>query len=437
MENLVIETTYPITFRQDDARVLGKYLQAHHSVVLIGMKRVGISNFLRFFLNHKDIIPTYISKTDKHLFVPVDLNDLVEREIFPFWMLTLKRTVDEATRSPFLDKKIKKEIEAIFLESIQSKDLFFLIDTVRKVLLAIIQSGVFPGLFFLRFDRMKDAITSEFFDNLQGLKDATHQRMSYIFTGYRGLATLAPAVFTKSALSLFAHDMYVKPAKREDIEIVCSYYQKQNEQELSIKTKEDLLDIADGYVQYLLITLILLRERKISFENKEELFAYLVGDEQINLQSDELWESLDLREQDVLTRAVKSGRVNEEDKKPGKYLWDTGVLTHDVEKETIFSPLFSYYVKQKVGKKLEQNIHDFTKKEYLLFQFLQEHIDTVCEREKIIESVWKDAESLGVSDWAIDRLVARVRSKLKRQQSEFEIQTVKTRGYKLISNKEV
>ena len=51
MDNGVIEASYPITFRQNEARVLGEHLKNRHSVVLIGMKRVGISNFLRFFLN--------------------------------------------------------------------------------------------------------------------------------------------------------------------------------------------------------------------------------------------------------------------------------------------------------------------------------------------------------------------------------------------------
>jgi len=48
--------------------------------------------------------------------------------------------------------------------------------------------------------------------------------------------------------------------------------------------------------------------------------------------------------------------------------------------------------------------------------------------------VWPEVEGLGVSDWAIDRLVARVRSKLKKQKSKVRIVTVKTRGYKLIKS---
>ena len=45
------------------------------------------------------------------------------------------------------------------------------------------------------------------------------------------------------------------------------------------------------------------------------------------------------------------------------------------------------------------------------------------------------AEELGISDWAIDKLAGRVRSKLKLQDNNYELQTVKTRGYKLIEVK--
>jgi len=433
MDNLVIEATYPITFRQEDARVLGKYLQGRHSIVLTGMKRVGISNFLRFFLNHKDVIKTYISQTDRHLFIPVDLSDLVEREIFPFWILTLKRIVDTAERSTLLDKKEKKEIETIFLDSIASKDLFLLMDNVRRSLLAIIESGVFPTLFFLRFDRIKDAATSEFFDNLQGLKDATNQRISYVFTSYRGLDKLAPMVFTKSSLSMFSHNMYIKPAKREDVEVASREYQQQNEQHILPELQNWLFDFVDGYIQYLQLSLIFLRGQQMPIESKEELFAHLVNDEQINLQSEELWESLELREQEILMKVVKGLRINTEDKKTTKYLWDTGLLSNNDQEIVIFSSLFLYYVKQKIVKKTESSGVELTRKEHVLFQFLKEHRDQVCEREKIIEAAWPEVEGFGVSDWAIDRLIARVRGKLKKQQSEFEIQTIKTRGYKLIN----
>ena len=67
-----------------------------------------------------------------------------------------------------------------------------------------------------------------------------------------------------------------------------------------------------------------------------------------------------------------------------------------------------------------------------MFGFLKSHEGSLCEREAIIEAVWPESKDLGVSDWAIDRLVARVRGKLKHQGDTYEVVTVKTRGYKLI-----
>ncbi|MEK9178445.1 MAG: hypothetical protein AAB801_01545, partial [Patescibacteria group bacterium] len=80
--NHIIESLYPLDFRKEDSERLGALLSQRRSVALVGMKRVGISNFLRFFLNHRDIAKTYL-RGGNHFFIPVDLNDLVERETFP------------------------------------------------------------------------------------------------------------------------------------------------------------------------------------------------------------------------------------------------------------------------------------------------------------------------------------------------------------------
>ena len=117
MENPIMEANFPITFRLTDAVSLGAHLKSRHSVILIGMKRVGISNFLRFFLNHKDIAKTYIKDNSNHLFVPIDLNDLVEKEVYPFWILTLKRIQDAIEQSKN-NSVLKQHAESLFLDSI-------------------------------------------------------------------------------------------------------------------------------------------------------------------------------------------------------------------------------------------------------------------------------------------------------------------------------
>lgn len=432
MQSQIIEATYPLSFRSDDAKKLGNHLLHLHSVDLIGMKRVGISNFLRFFLYNSHVVETYIGAKQQYMFISVDLNDLVEQEVFPFWTLTLKRIVDTTSHSQ-LPVDVKHEIESSFIGSIQSQDLFLLIDSVRNALVRIVEHGITPVIFLLRFDRMRDAITPEFFANLQGLKDATHQRLSYVFTSFRSLEDLSPNVFTKASLSVFAHGMYVQPVKTEDMKIVYKTYQERYHLQLAPSTESSLFKLVSGHMQYLQLSLIILNEQRDNkVSSDKDLFNMLINDERMILQAEELWESLTKDEKTVLLKIHKKELISIDEKRKAQYLWDTGFVSDYAEKQVIFSPLFAEYL-QHVSKKNEEDSHNvyFSKKEHMLFTLLEENLDHICEREKIVEYVWPEYRDLGVSDWAIDRLVARVRAKLKQQKSPHEIVTIRTRGYKL------
>ena len=307
MENNVVESEYPILFRQNEAKELGKYIKSRQPVVLIGMKRVGISNFLRFFINHKNI-DTYIDGSRNHLFIPVDLNDLVELEIYPFWTLTLKRIVDSLEKTS-LGKEAKNKIQTLFLDSIQSQDPFITIDCVRKSLVSLVENGILPTLFFIRFDRIKDAVTPEFFANLHGLRDAAHHKLCFVFTSFRSLDVLSPNVFAKTSLSAFSRNIYIKPAKKEDTKIIFKMYVRHSKVNLFSKTEKELFEAVDGYVQYLQLALISLTEGNGYLAGKANIFDYLAKDERIVLASEELWESLNDWEKSVLTKIVKK-RLN-------------------------------------------------------------------------------------------------------------------------------
>lgn len=425
----VPEAEYPIAFRQDDARRLGNWLRQHESVVLFGMKRVGISNFLRFFLNHPDIEKTYIQNGTKHVFIPVDLNDLVERDIFPFWTLLLKRIVDHVEDMD-VPEAVKAQSRKLFIESIQLKDLFFTVDTVGKVLNSITNNGYYPTLFLLRFDRLQQAATPEFFSNLQGLKEAVSHKMSYVITSFRPLHEIAPEVFKKSLVSGFAREMYLTPAKDDDMAIILDSYLARYKLNLSDDMKRALIELSGGHVQYIQLALMKLHEGKNPVTDKDTLFATLSHDEEMNLQSEELYESLTSVEREVLVALRHNEKVEKEKVDKAKYMVDTGMVVVNNGKYTLFNPLFDQYVASLSHE--ENSKKELTKKEYLLLTYLQKHEGELCERDGIIEAVWPESEDLSVSDWSIDRLVSRVRTKLKHQQSPYEIVTVKTRGYKLI-----
>ncbi len=347
MDEFVIEQKYPLSFREEDTKILAEHIRNRQSTVLIGMKRVGIANFLRFFLNHKQIPKQFIDSS-RHLFIPIDLNDLVERELYPFWMLVMKRLLDSVEKSE-LNPKIKKQIEILFLDSIQSKDLFLLIDSIRRSLVAIIAEGFLPTLFFLRFDRIKEALSPEFFANLQGLHEATSRKLSFVFTSFRNLNFIAPQVFPKTDLSVFVKNIYFKPANHKDLEIIYQTYKESSGLKLSTKLEEELFNTADGYIQYLQLALIYLKE---NLAKEGQLFESFIQDERITLQSEELWESLSTEEKEILTKIMNNQEVTDTQKEQARYLWDTGMISNKGKKVKTFSPLFDHFVESKINNKL-------------------------------------------------------------------------------------
>ncbi|MCR4324374.1 MAG: helix-turn-helix domain-containing protein [Candidatus Curtissbacteria bacterium] len=432
MNNVYIEGKYPLSFREEDAKELGEHLRLRHSVELVGAKRVGIGNFLRFFLYREGVVEKYINHGESHLFVPVDLNDLVEIDLFAFWVLSFKRLADVAENSN-ISAEVKKKISDLFLDSIQSKDAFLTIESLRQALLELIRSDILPTIFFLHFDRLEPVVNRDFFANLVGLQTASANKLAYVFTSFRTLDEISPSVFSRKLLSVFSHPIYMEPAQEKDTKVIFETYEQKYNVKPSAEVEQEILKLSGGHVQYLQLSLIILNQRvKGQSIGTDELFEILVSDERISLQSEEIWESLTVAEKSVLEKAFRGVGVSREEKEGAAYLWKTGILSGDGKESKIFSVLFEDYLKRRSRVSAPVEKTDLTKKEKLMFEFLLANRDEVCERDSIIEHVWpEEAQELGVSDWTVDRLVARLRTKLKKQKSEYEIVTVKTRGFKL------
>lgn len=437
MEFEVIEQTYPEQFRDELSKELTNHLEKRNSVVFIGMRRVGISNFLRFFLYNKKVHKSDSLKNN--VFIAIDLNDLIERTVSSFWVLTLKRILDAVEAGNF-NPKTKKYIENLFLDGIQSKNTFILIEDIKKALNKIISEGIYPTIFFIRFDRITEAASAEFFANLEGIKSATHNKLSFVFTTSRGLNSVSPKVFSHTSLSLAQSQIFLKPATETDSKIVCDAYLNRYNLQIPISMESELLKLTGGYIQYLQLALISLNEAEVDIKKIQNLPEFLYHDERIKLQSEELWEGLTAPEQQTMLKllnkqSLRDKSLNQDiDKKEleeSKYLLDSGFLTKE---KKIFSPLFENFLQSKneKGESRGNGKMELSKKEHLLFSYLKQNLGEICEREAIIEAVWPEEEALGVSDWAIDRLVARLRKKIK-EEGEFEIVTIKTRGFKLIS----
>jgi DNA-binding winged helix-turn-helix (wHTH) protein len=354
---------------------------------------------------------------------------IVEQEIPPFWTLAFKRLSD-AIEDTNLDIALKNQISTLFLNSIQLQDLFLTIENFKKSLNILILKGISPTFFFIRFDRLKDTATKQLLENFMGLIDATNRNISYVFTSYKPLDQVSAHAFHPDALAGFMHIMFLKPAKSNDSESIVNFFDAKYDLHLDQKTCREIVKLSGGHIHYINLLALIIKEHG----NKLPPLSEIVKDERVAYLYDELLDSLTEEEIEVLKNVVATNNASEEMKSRAKYLWQTGFLT---EENQTFSPLFQHFVQHHSTKKNHPTLgdsHDFTKKEFMLFQLLKDNLDSICERDDIAHVVWPEIESEGVSDWTIDRLVGRLRNKLKVQKSEYSIVTIKTRGYKLVKN---
>ncbi len=114
------------------------------------------------------------------------------------------------------------------------------------------------------------------------------------------------------------------------------------------------------------------------------------------------------------------------------YLLETGILKKDKSGYRIFNIYFGNYLRHISSTKNANRYLALTTKEDKLFNLLMEYKGNVCERSLIEKTVWPECEEIGISDWAIDRLVSRLRIKLKLNDSTAKIVTVRSKGYIII-----
>jgi len=427
MQNLPVEAEYPASFRSGEVAELAAFIKHASSVEFVGMKRVGISNFLRYFIYNPLVWKKYFGKNHT-FFIPVDLNELIESEAYPFWLLTFKRVLDAVEHDGF-NGAFKDAVNARFNRAIQTRDHFLTIDGLRKTLIDIVELGYLPVLFFIRFGRMKNSITPDLYLNLQGLRDATHKKLVYVFTGFRELSQMHPQVVGENTASVFYRTMYLRPLDDRNANIIAASLEKKYHLKVSSATRKNLIQLCGGHVQYLNTCYIALHEQDVTGNPLSKLMT----DERISLISDELFSRLDDQEQKALLLVAHDKSIEAQSKKSVFYLYKSGLIQKVGKKEVIFSQFLLKYLLELERKDKENDILYLTDKEEALFRTLKKSAGEICDRDMIIKNVWPEYSESGISDWAIDRLVARLRNKLKKMNSEYVIKTMRTRGFMLIA----
>lgn len=435
---IIPEATYPVTFRHNDTAALASFIQHHESVCLVAMKKVGISPFVRFFFHHPRIRKLYFDgKRDQFLFVFADLNHLCDLTELEFLRFTAQRLVEALDSAP-IPVAVWKEVQALWEQMKPSDSLQLVFDLLKKIIAVLCLGTPFTiVLLLLRFDRLKGLFHPRFFTTLQSLTDVAKHRLLYVTTSVRPLNEFYQPDDSDSDVIIFPQTYYVKPLSQKDIDSIKKqlHLAETNSALLTPFIIKQILHLGGGHIMLTRLVLMAWSEAKHNGNGTSLGFDELLTNERIHMACEEIWDNLTKEETSYLLQVIAGAQVPVSSQKGMWYLINTGIISKSQKTWVSFSPLFSCWVQQR--KKLlweQERSNELTKKEEVLLTVLRKNLGVVCDRESIIEAVWPEYEQvdLTVSDWAVDRLVSRLRNKLKHRNDRYQVITIRDKGFKLV-----
>lgn len=166
----------------------------------------------------------------------------------------------------------------------------------------------------------------------------------------------------------------------------------------------------------------------------------------VRIECAKLWNDLSVLEQEALIALLNGQEVARADT-----LIDKGIVQVTSTGKSVFSELLAGFARRQQlvrrrgpqGIRIDVEAGDvwvdgklaplLTDLEYKLLLLLYGNLDRICDKYKIVESVWGENYIDQVDDARIEKLVSRLREKLEPNPVEPKyVMTVRGRGYKLV-----
>lgn len=433
MEPTHFESLYPPKTRFNEISHMIEILRAGRSAQVIGLPGVGKSNVLRLLPYNKEVRVLHLGaeNEDKWHFVYMDFSEVRGRstsDVIKFILISLSYSLGERQLTEEQDV-----VNGFLKDALEFSDDLIMFQGLKKSL-DYLASEKNLNLIFL-FDRFEDYIPSiddKFFLNLKILRN----RIKYNFLSVFAVTRPLEDVLDSSLLGEF-HEFIVGntiflPIKDEaGLRFRFEYLEKITGKSGSKDAKKEIEKVTGGHgkLARLCYEAFLAAGKE---ENATELFLSKAS---IKGGLAEIWNYL-LPEEQI---DLKNGQANE-------FLIKIGLVDG---KNELTIPLLSSFINNNSENRSRQNIdYDearneikkgseilsdrLTPSEFRLLRFLIQNRGKICEKDEIIENVWKDSKTQeGVTDQALDQIVYRLRKKTEDDPNNPHfIHTIKGRGYK-------
>ncbi|HXS14725.1 MAG TPA: helix-turn-helix domain-containing protein [Candidatus Saccharimonadales bacterium] len=441
MEPEHLESLYPQDSRGKEIGQLLSYVKEGNSAQLIGLPGVGRGNLLGFLAYNRNVRIKHLGENEQlaYHFVLCNFSEIKNRPLFDvmkFLFLELSSSLHERRKEEEF-----VVVDQMFKYALSYQDELVLFQGFKKAIDFLTLEKRISVVFLLeRFETYIPLVTSEFFTNLRSIRSRAKYKFSVIFSLTRPLEDmLEPTLMADFYEFVAGHHVYLSLLDRAGISFRSAYLEKLTGQKIPEQTLAAILRLTAGHGKLTRLAM----EAASSQQYKEEIITenFLLSLKTIQGALYEIWYFLTPDEQqDMLTLCQAK-----ECPLPSQFLRDVGLI-HD---NNITIPLFATFVRERVAPTTPKETHisynaetntivkgdlilsnKLTASEFRLLRLLLESGDEVIDRERIIETVWKDSKSFaGVSDQAVDQLIFRLRKKIEDDPNNPKhIQTVKGRG---------
>lgn len=425
------EQLYPQETRLEEIKKIIEIIKSGRSCQLIGLPGVGKSNLLGLLPYNRSVRLAHLGENQKWFhFVYMDFSEVRKRalpDVIKFMLISTAYSLQE--------RGLRQEYETVqkfILEAKDFDDELMIFQSLKKAIDYLsIEKELTVVFLFDRFDQYIPSLTEEFFSNLKILRNRAKYRFACVFALNRELTEMIePQVLSEFYEFVAGNAVFLRLHDKEGLHFRFSYLEKVTGKKADEKVKNELISLTGGHGKLSRISYETILSELGKIRNLSE---FLSSKKAINGALWELWNFLTPQEK----RDLKLGEEN-------AFLEKVGLTTG----EKINIPLFGDFIesllleseeklnydseKNEIIKGTENLTEKLSPSEFRLLRFLLQNTGRVCEKNEIINDVWKDSQTQeGVTDQALDQIIYRLRKKIEDDPNNPQfIQTIKGRGYK-------
>ena len=424
---------------------------------IVGLSNTGKSTLLRS-IPPPAVKRKYLgNRADDYLFVYIDFNLMLELTEQGFYELILRSTLAELKKLE-IEQGLLDRITASYRQLVEPANPFLVPLSFNEGLTAI-SEGLKQRVVFLfdEFDEPFAGLDERVLLNLRALKDKYGLRLSYVVATDQPLTEQQRGEKVAEFCELFAlNTLFLSTLGRDDAEQVVAQFAEEEEVEFSEDDVIFILAQAGGHPGLLEAACRVLAEVSRDYPDFYRNQSYklvrerLDSDVSIRAECAKLWNGLTAEEQEALTAFVS--RPGPLDSDLERSLRQKAIIEEKEDGPSVFGQLFEGFARRqrlvKAGEPQGVRVDvdsghvwvdgelapDLTDLEYRLLLLLYGHLDQICDKYQIVESVWGEDYIDEVDDARIGKLVNRLRQKIEPAPSEPRyLMTVRGRGYRLVS----